>query len=392
MASIKLSISGVPRIASTSAVADYLDADKHLNLGKATTAGKKVEAAAERFRKAHAKGDAVAARVLGKIEGVRTPRQIEKALQPVGYYVVRKSAKTENFSAVKNKNQDATYLRKRAFRVSQRKTLSDMYTVLFPVYHAQILDKEAKALQRDLIAAVATHMKGMEGTKAKATKITADNNAAEVADYQGSMKVLKSVLTGADKLKEAALFEFTPERGKPALYLNVPGAGFLVVRHCTRAAFLKAKKAGATKSQSASGTMSAAERSKKAYDTARANATRDIPNAARSQWNKIVTALGHEDLKVTIKRFTHMGMPQAIAATGEIAPGKCKAWKMISMGVSSSGLYLSGSPRSFMGSQYEHWGIINSLPMTLEGVVKGLKKAGIKVSAEAVKSAKAKLG
>lgn len=255
MASIKLSISGVPSIASTSAVADYLDADKHLNLGKATTAGKKIEAAAERFRKAHAKGDAVAARVLGKIEGVRTPRQIEKAQQPVGYYVVRKSAKTENFSVVKNKNQDATYLRKRAFRVSQRKTLSDMYTVLFPVYHAQILDKEAKALQRDLIAAVATHMKGMEGTKAKATKITADNNAAEVADYQGSMKVLKSVLTGADKLKEAALFELTPARGKPALYLNVPGAGFLVVRHCTRAAFLKAKKVAATpaaKSESAS--------------------------------------------------------------------------------------------------------------------------------------------
>ena len=173
MASIKLSISGVPRIASTSAVADYLDADKHLNLGKATTAGKKVEAAAERFRKAHAKGDAVAARVLGKIEGVRTPRQIEKAQQPVGYYVVRKSAKTENFSAVKNKNQDATYLRKRAFRVSQRKTLSDMYTVLFPVYHAQILDKEAKVLQRDLIAAVAM------GTSVRARRIsfTTSSNA-----------------------------------------------------------------------------------------------------------------------------------------------------------------------------------------------------------------------
>lgn len=244
---IKLKLTAPKKMASVSAAADYLDADKHLNIGKATTAGKKVEAAAERFRKAHAKGDAVAVRVLSKIEGVRTPRQIEKALQPIGYYVIRKSAKTENFSAVKTKNQDATYLRKRAFRVSMRKTLSDMYTILFPVYHAQILDKDAKALQRDLIASVATHMKGMEGTKAKATKITADNNAAEVADYQGSMKVLKSVLTGADKLKDAALLEVTPARGKPALYLNVPGAGFLVVRHCSRAAYLKARKDAAAK-------------------------------------------------------------------------------------------------------------------------------------------------
>lgn len=245
---IKLNIAGLGagKMTSVSAAGDYLDADKHLNIGKTTSAGKKVEAAAERFRKAHAKGDAVAARVLGKIEGVKTPKQIEKALQPVGYYVVRKSAKTENYSAAKTKNGDATYMRKRAFRVSMRKTLSDLYTVLFPVYHAQILDKDAKVLQRDMIAAVATHVKGMDGTKAKATKITADNNAAEVADYNGSMKVLKSVLTGADKLKEAALFELTPARGKPALYLNVPGAGFLVVRHCTRAAFLKAKKVAAT--------------------------------------------------------------------------------------------------------------------------------------------------
>ena len=48
------------KVASLSAAADFLDADKHLNLKKAQAAGTKIAAAAERFAKAHAKGDAVA--------------------------------------------------------------------------------------------------------------------------------------------------------------------------------------------------------------------------------------------------------------------------------------------------------------------------------------------
>ena len=66
------------KVASLSAAADFLDADKHLNLKKAQTAGTKIAAAAERFAKAHAKGDAVAAKQIAKL-GAKTAKQIEKA-------------------------------------------------------------------------------------------------------------------------------------------------------------------------------------------------------------------------------------------------------------------------------------------------------------------------
>ena len=66
------------KVASVSAAADFLDADKHLNLKKAQAAGTKIAAAAERFAKAHAKGDAVAAKQITKL-GAKTAKQIEKA-------------------------------------------------------------------------------------------------------------------------------------------------------------------------------------------------------------------------------------------------------------------------------------------------------------------------
>lgn len=237
---------------SVSAAADFLDADKHLNLKKVEAAGKKIAAAAERFAKAQAKGDAVAAKVIARI-GSKTPKQIEKAMKPVGYYVMNKKvhSKVENYSAVKAKKGDAAYLRKRAFRIMSRKTPTDAYAVLSPIYDVRILGKEAAAIQRDLIKAIETHTGGLDKTKGRATEITQATQAANTADFRKSADLVIGTLIGAPgapaiKIKQANVFESTPARGVPAVYINVPGAGVLVLRHATKAQLAAAKKAAAT--------------------------------------------------------------------------------------------------------------------------------------------------
>lgn len=234
---------------SVSAAADFLDADKHLNIKKAEAAGKKIVAAAERFAKAHAKGDAVADKVIARI-GAKTPKQIEKAMKPVGYYVVNKKAhaKAENYSAVKAKKGDPAYLRKRAFRVMSRKTATDAYATITPIYDVRILGKEAAAIQRDLIKAIETHMGGLDKTKGRATEISQANQAANTADFRKSADLVVGTLLGAagSKIKQANIFESAPARGVPAVYINVPGAGVLVLRHATKTQLAAAKKAAAT--------------------------------------------------------------------------------------------------------------------------------------------------
>lgn len=236
------------KVASLSAAADFLDADKHLNIKKAQTAGTKIAAAAERFAKAHAKGDAVAVKQIAKL-GAKTAKQIEKALKPIGYYYIGKKAKVEAYSAAKAKKGDATYLRKRAIRVMSRKNPSDAYTLVAPIYNNAILNKEALAIQRDLIKAIEQHSKGTEKTKARASEITQATQSANTADFRKSADLVIGTLLSApaSKLKQANIFESTPMRGVPAVYINVPGAGVLVLRHATKAQLAAAKKAATTK-------------------------------------------------------------------------------------------------------------------------------------------------
>lgn len=231
---------------SVSAAADFLDADKHLNLKKAEAAGKKIEAAAVRFAKAHAKGDAVADKQIAKI-GAKTPKQIEKALKPIGYYYIGKKAKVETYSAAKAKKGDPTYLRKRAIRVMSRKNPTDAYTLVAAIYNPMILGKEATAIQRDLIKAIETHAGGMEKTKGRASEITQATQAANTADFRKSADLVINTLLGAagSKIKAANVFESTPMRGVPAVYVTVPGAGVVVIRHSTKAQLAAAKKASA---------------------------------------------------------------------------------------------------------------------------------------------------
>lgn len=383
------------KVASLSAAADFLDADKHLNLKKAQAAGTKIAAAAERFAKAHAKGDAVAAKQIAKL-GAKTAKQIEKALKPIGYYYIGKKAKVEAYSAAKAKKGDATYLRKRAIRVMSRKNPSDAYTLVAPIYNNAILNKEALAIQRDLIKAIEQHSKGTEKTKARASEITQATQATNTADFRKSADLVIGTLLSApaSKLKQANIFESTPMRGVPAVYINVPGAGVLVLRHATKAQLAAAKKASANASTSADddGELSESARdvNKAAFDSARSKAFKNISKADVTRFNSIVSALGFPSVQVKTKRFTHMGMPQATAITGELAPNVSKFGK-IAVSFAGGKVSVSVRPRSFMGSAYETWTVAEGLPFDVAGIAKGLRKAGVKVSADAVKAAKAQL-
>ena len=242
---------------SISAAADYTDADKHINLGKATTAGKKIEAAAKKFAAAQAKGDAVAARVMTKL-AAKTARQIEKAMAPIAYYYVSKKTKPVPFSAAKQKAQDVTYLRKRAVRVMTRKRPSDAYTLVFAAYNQAILGKEAAAIQRDLIKAVEMHGGASVKTKETATKVSMQRNDEASKIFNANVSVLTELL--GTKVKPEQVYNYVPARGVPATYITLPNKGVVVVRHADAAQLrgIKKKAAEAEAKASTSGVSESA--------------------------------------------------------------------------------------------------------------------------------------
>ena len=234
---------------SISAAADYTDADKHINLGKATTAGKKIESAAKKFAAAQAKGDAVASKVMVKL-AAKTQRQIEKALAPIAYYYVSKKTKPVPFSAAKQKAQDVTYLRKRAVRVMTRKRPSDAYTLVFAAYNPAILGKEAAAIQRDLIKAVETHGTNSVKTKETATKVSTQRQDEASKQFNANVAVLSEII--GTKIKPEQMFNYVPMRGVPATYITLPNKGVLVVRHADATQLRAIKKKAAEDAAKAS--------------------------------------------------------------------------------------------------------------------------------------------
>lgn len=227
---------------SISAASDYTDADKHINLGKATTAGKKIEAAAKKFAAAQAKGDAVASKVMVKL-AAKTQRQIEKALAPIAYYYVSKKTKPVPYSAAKQKAQDVTYMRKRAVRVMTRKRPSDAYTLVFAAYNPAILGKEAAAIQRDLIKAVEMHGGASVKTKETATKVSMQRNDEASKIFNANVSVLTELL--GTKVKPEQVYNYVPARGVPATYITLPNKGVVVVRHADVAQLRAIKKKAA---------------------------------------------------------------------------------------------------------------------------------------------------
>src|SRR5574343_1057679 len=238
---MNLSLSLAP-IASTSAAADFLDADKHVNLGKAKTAGNKLAAAATKFGAALAKQDPVATKIATKL-GAKTARQIQKLTEPTTLYYVKKGTKPVPYSITKEKSGDTTYMRKRAIRNMSRKKATDAYDLVAAVYNEAVLDNVSKAIQRDLIKALEMHGVTSEKTKVAATGINQQRNDDESKAFAANMEALLGLL--GEKVKPTSVFNYAPARGKPATYLTLPNKGVVVVRYADAAQLRAIKKKAA---------------------------------------------------------------------------------------------------------------------------------------------------
>ena len=245
---MKLNLSLAP-IASTSAAADFLDADKHVNLGKAKTAGNKLAAAAAKFGAALAKQDPVATKIATKL-GAKTARQIQKLTEPTTLYYVKKGTKPVPYSITKEKSGDTTYMRKRAIRIMSRKKATDAYDLVAAVYNEAVLDKVSKAIQRDLIKALQMHGVTSEKTKVAATGINQQRNDDESKAFAANMEALLGLL--GEKVKPTSVFNYAPARGKPATYLTLPNKGVVVVRYADAAQLRAIKKKAADDAAKAS--------------------------------------------------------------------------------------------------------------------------------------------
>ena len=363
---------------SISAASDYTDADKHINLGKATTAGKKIEAAAKKFAAAQAKGDAVASKVMVKL-AAKTQRQIEKALAPIAYYYVSKKTKPVPFSAAKQKAQDVTYMRKRAVRVMTRKRPSDAYTLVFAAYNPAILGKEAAAIQRDLIKAVEMHGGASVKTKETATKVSTQRQDEATKQFNANVAVLSEII--GTKIKPEQMFNYVPMRGVPATYFTLPNKGVLVVRHADAAQLRAIKK-------------------KAAEDAAKASTSSVSESAAAGEsagWNAAVKALGFPSLALRKSTVQTPRGEKAHYTVSNINPSVSA--KYVRMGVEFKGnkFRLAARPRSLDPGK-EMWDVFPKPEsqkmqgfedLTIVNVAKALRAIGVKVSADAVKAAKA---
>lgn len=236
-----LSFSLTP-LASTSAAADFLDADKHVNLGKLKTAGNKLAAAATKFAKALEKQDPVAVKIATKV-GAKTARQIQKLTEPTTLYYVKKGTKPVPFSITKQKAGDTTYMRKRAVRIMSRKKATDAYELVAAVYQEAVLDTVSRGIQRDLIKALEIHGTTSEKTKVAATGINQQRNDDESKAFAANMEALLGLL--GEKVKPTSVFNYAPARGKPATYLTLPNKGVVVVRYADAAQLRAIKKKAA---------------------------------------------------------------------------------------------------------------------------------------------------
>ena len=252
---MKLSFSLTP-ISSTSAAADFLDADKHVNLGKLKTAGNKLTAAATKFAKALEKQDPVAVKISVKV-GAKTARQIQKLTEPTTLYYVKKGTKPVPFSITKQKSGDTTYMRKRAVRIMSRKKATDAYDLVAAVYQEAVLDTVSRGIQRDLIKALEMHGVTSEKTKVAATGINQQRNDDESKAFAANMEALLGLL--GEKVKPTSVFNYAPARGKPATYLTLPNKGVLVLRYADAAQLRAIKKKAADDAAKAASTSSVSE-------------------------------------------------------------------------------------------------------------------------------------
>lgn len=227
---------------SVSAASEIVGPDKHLNISAVTKLNAKLEKAAKVFASKFEKQDKATVAAVTKA-GAKTPKQIEKALAPVGYIYIQANAKPVPYSASKEKANNTAYLRARSLPVYQRTrpTANPKHKLLCAVYNKFVVGAELYKEQQALLSAVTKHKTQKEKTGNVIKKVNADNRAATAASFTEAAGKLKEALA-LGKVKDTQITEITSMTGLPSIYLKF-GTQVLVVRPATIAQLNKAKKA-----------------------------------------------------------------------------------------------------------------------------------------------------
>lgn len=227
---------------SLSAASEIVGPDKHLNIAQVTKLDAKLQKAAKAFAAKFAKQDKAAVDAVTK-SGAKTPKQIEKALAPIGYFYVQANAKPVPYSASKDKAKNTAYLRARSLAVYQRirPTTNVKHKLICSIYNKFVIGAELFKEQQALLSAVTKHKTQKEKTGTVIKQVNADNRAAATASFNEAAGKLKEALS-LGKVKDTQITEIQSVTGLPSMYLKF-GSQVLVVRPATVAQLNKAKKA-----------------------------------------------------------------------------------------------------------------------------------------------------
>jgi len=234
---------------SQSAAADLVGPDKHVNIKSIEALSAKIEKAAAAFRLKVEKQDKATMAALLKA-GAKTPKQIEKALSPVGYFYINAKAKPVPYSAAKAKAKDTTYLRQRAIRVMSRvrPSANALHKLVLAVYSKAVVGAELYKQQQTVQKAITAHTAQSPKTSNVIKDVRATNLAAIKASFTAAQEKLVASFA-PNKIKESQMFVADSAMGQPAMYLTF-GKDVLVVRPSSPAMLRKAKAAAEKANQS----------------------------------------------------------------------------------------------------------------------------------------------
>ena len=234
---------------SQSAAADLVGPDKHINIKALEALQTKLDKAASAFQAKVEKQDKASLAALTKA-GAKTPKQIEKALSPVGYFYINAKAKPVPYSAAKAKAKDTTYLRQRAIRVMSRvrPSANQLHKLVLSVYSKMVVGAELYRQQQLVQKAITAHTT----QSPKTTNVIKDVRATNLAAIKASFATAQGKLVASlapNKIKESQMFVADSAMGQPAMYLTF-GKDVLVVRPSSPAMLRKAKAAAEKANQS----------------------------------------------------------------------------------------------------------------------------------------------
>ena len=239
-----------PMSSTSASASDLVGPDKHVNIKAIETLSAKIEKAAAAFRLKVEKQDKATMAALLKA-GAKTPKQIEKALSPVGYFYINAKAKPVPYSAAKAKAKDTTYLRQRAIRVMSRvrPSANALHKLVLAVYSKAVVGAELYKQQQTVQKAITAHTAQSPKTSNVIKDVRATNLAAIKASFGAAQEKLVASFA-PNKIKESQMFVADSAMGQPAMYLTF-GKDVLVVRPSSPAMLRKAK-AAAQKMESTS--------------------------------------------------------------------------------------------------------------------------------------------